>query len=79
MYLDISFAIDPEVVLPLVIVPSSYMRFSEDVGLYPDGAMGVPSDSDFPAGGFPEGANPVLAGSVAYAYPTPDPTQQANM
>uniref|UniRef100_A0A3B4ZLJ6 Arrestin domain-containing protein 3-like n=1 Tax=Stegastes partitus TaxID=144197 RepID=A0A3B4ZLJ6_9TELE len=67
-YVDISFAFDPEVVLPLVVVPSSVIAFQagEPMG---------PSYSDFPPPAFPMGPNPVPAGPGAFQYP-PDPTQQ---
>lgn len=50
VYLDISFAFDPEVRLPLVIVPSlsATLPPGEDFGPYPPGAVGGPSKSDFP-------------------------------
>ncbi|XP_061585935.1 arrestin domain-containing protein 3-like [Cololabis saira] len=79
VYLDISFAVDPEVVFPLVIVPPSFPGFCEDVETYPTDAMGAPSGNDFPAAGFPIGVYPVPSGSDACAYPTPQPTQQTNI
>ncbi|XP_038560574.1 arrestin domain-containing protein 3-like [Micropterus salmoides] len=77
VYLDIKFAIDPKVVFPLVIAPSSFATLhpGEAVGPYPAGA---PSYSDFPPPAFPVGPYPVPAGPGAYGYPVPDPTQPAN-
>uniref|UniRef100_A0A8D3BRM7 Arrestin C-terminal-like domain-containing protein n=1 Tax=Scophthalmus maximus TaxID=52904 RepID=A0A8D3BRM7_SCOMX len=43
VYLDISFSFDPEVKLPLVIIPPDLAA-----GPYPAGATGGPSNSDFP-------------------------------
>nr|XP_046242996.1 arrestin domain-containing protein 3-like [Scatophagus argus] len=80
VYLDISFKIDPEVRLPLLIVPSSFVlrQPGEAAGPYPAGAVGAPSYSDFPPPAFPGGPYPVPAGPSAYGYPAPDPTQYAN-
>uniref|UniRef100_A0A8C9XB76 Arrestin domain-containing protein 3-like n=1 Tax=Sander lucioperca TaxID=283035 RepID=A0A8C9XB76_SANLU len=75
VYLDISFAIDPQVVFPLVIVPSSFAR-PYPVGPY---SAGAPSYSDFPPPAFPIGPYPVPAGSGAYGYPAPDPTQNGTI
>lgn len=61
VYLDISFAIDPEVVFPLLIVPVSYRA----------GTPGAPGYSDFPPPAFPIGPYPVPAGPGAYGYPAP--------
>lgn len=89
VYLDISFAIDPEVVFPLVIVPSGLAALQPGGavgpypagagGPYPAGAVGAPSYSDFPPPAFPIGPYPVPTGSGAYGYPAPDPTQYANI
>ncbi|XP_044052624.1 arrestin domain-containing protein 3-like [Siniperca chuatsi] len=80
VYLDIKFAIDPEVVLPVIIVPSSFatLQPGEAVGPYPAGAVGGPSYSDFPPPAFPVGPYPLPTGPGAYGYPAPDPTQPAN-
>ncbi|XP_042338723.1 arrestin domain-containing protein 2-like, partial [Plectropomus leopardus] len=61
VYLDIKFAFDPEVVFPLVIVPSSFAALQPDegVGPYPAGAAGGQSYSDFPPSAFPVGPYPV--------------------
>ncbi|KAM4616818.1 uncharacterized protein ACJ7VT_009617 [Polymixia lowei] len=51
VYLDISFAFDPEVKFPLVIVPAGFTSIPQPGGAvdpYPDGAFGGPSNSDFP-------------------------------
>ncbi|XP_054467183.1 arrestin domain-containing protein 3-like [Anoplopoma fimbria] len=81
VYLDISFAIDPKVLLPVVIVPSGFstLQPGEAMGPYPAGAFGAPSYSDFAPPAFPVGPYPVLAGSGPYGYPAPDPTQHANI
>ncbi|XP_068461104.1 arrestin domain-containing protein 3-like [Clinocottus analis] len=73
VYLDISFAIDPKVVFPLVIVPSgaAALQPGEAAGPYPAGAFGAPSYSDFPPPAFPIGPYPVPAGSGAFGYPAP--------
>ncbi|XP_059193853.1 arrestin domain-containing protein 3-like [Centropristis striata] len=57
VYLDISFAYDPEVVFPLVIVPSGFVPLQpgEAVGPYPGGAFGAPNYSDFPPPAFATG------------------------
>ncbi|XP_059910285.1 arrestin domain-containing protein 3-like [Gadus macrocephalus] len=51
VYLDISFATDPEINFPLVIAPSSFMLNPGPGGMnqpYPPVAYGGPSNSDFP-------------------------------
>lgn len=79
VYLDISFAFDPEVVFPLIIVPSRFTTLYPDeaMGPYPVGAAGGPSYSDFPPPAFPVGPYPAPAGPGAYGYPAADPTQYA--
>lgn len=73
MYLDISFATDPEVVFPLIITPSSLAAFhsNEAWGPYPAGAFGGPSYSDFPPPAFPVEPYPVHMGPGAYGYQAP--------
>ncbi|XP_023138109.1 arrestin domain-containing protein 3-like [Amphiprion ocellaris] len=79
-YVDISFSFDPEVVFPLVLVPSSVLAFytAEPMGPYQPAAVGGQSYSDFPPPAFPMGPNPVPIGPGACQYP-PHPTQQVNM
>ncbi|XP_033947809.1 arrestin domain-containing protein 3-like [Pseudochaenichthys georgianus] len=51
VYLDISFAFDPEVLFPLVVVPLGFAPVPQPgmaAGPYPAGAVGGPSNSDFP-------------------------------
>ncbi|XP_035514292.1 arrestin domain-containing protein 3-like [Morone saxatilis] len=80
VYLDISFATDPEVIFPLNIVPSGFANLhpGQAMGPYPAGAVGAPSYSDFPPPAFPTGPYPMPAGPGAYGYPAPNPTQQLN-
>ncbi|XP_029999620.1 arrestin domain-containing protein 3-like [Sphaeramia orbicularis] len=82
VYVDISFAFDPEVVFPLIIVPPSLAAslFNEAGGPYPAGAAMGPSYSDFPAPtpAFP-GSSPIPAGPGAYGYPAPIPNQHAGV
>lgn len=77
VYLDISFAFDPEVELPLVVVPASWiaLQLSEDMGPSLPGAAGAPSYSDFPPQALPVGLNPVPMDSGPPHYPAPDPAQ----
>nr|XP_040051651.1 arrestin domain-containing protein 3-like [Gasterosteus aculeatus aculeatus] len=81
VYLDISFAIDPKVEFPLVVVPSGFANLQPGgaPGPYPSGPFGAPSYSDFPPPAYPVGPYPAPAGSGAYGYSAPDPTQHANM
>ena len=73
--MDISFAFDPEVRLPLVIVPSlsATLPPGEDFGPYPPGAVGGPSKSDFPPPAVAMGPYPVGAmGAPSYNdFPPP--------
>lgn len=67
VYLDISFASDPEVVFPLVICPPDLAPGPQPggaVGPYPSSGVGGPSNSDFPPpavamGPYPAGATGV--------------------
>ncbi|XP_040899230.1 arrestin domain-containing protein 3-like [Toxotes jaculatrix] len=81
VYLDISFAFDPEVVFPLIILPSSFANFQVGgaVGPYPVEVFGCPSYSDFPPPAFPVGPYPVPAGSGAYGCPAQFPIQHPNI
>ncbi|XP_006784160.1 arrestin domain-containing protein 3-like [Neolamprologus brichardi] len=64
VYLDISFAFDPEVLCPVVILPPGLA-----VGPYPTGAIGGPSNSDFPPPTMPMGLQPMSPHSGSYGYP----------
>ncbi|CAJ1068526.1 arrestin domain-containing protein 3-like [Xyrichtys novacula] len=66
VYLDIKFAIDPEIVLPVVIAPVKLAsHFNEAMGPYPAGPAVAPSYSDFPPPSFPMGPSHVPAGPSA--------------
>uniref|UniRef100_A0A1A8BI04 Arrestin C-terminal-like domain-containing protein n=1 Tax=Nothobranchius kadleci TaxID=1051664 RepID=A0A1A8BI04_NOTKA len=75
VYLDISFAFDPEVVFPLHLSPRS--AASEDLGS--DVPCAGPSYSDFCPPAYPNCLNPGAAGPDACEYPAPDPALQVNM
>ncbi|XP_071783582.1 arrestin domain-containing protein 3-like [Centroberyx gerrardi] len=83
VYLDISFASDPEIKFPLVIIPPGFSSVPQPggaVGLYPPGAVGGPSNSDFPPPAVPVEPYPVPFGPGTYGYPAaPDPAQQSDM
>lgn len=81
VYLDISFAFDPEVVFPLAVIPSRFtaMQSGEAGWAYPPGVAGAPGYSDFISPAFPAEFDPVATGSGAYQYPALDPTQHANI
>ncbi|XP_072244219.1 arrestin domain-containing protein 3-like [Leuresthes tenuis] len=71
VYLDISFAFDPEVVLPVVILPAnlapSYQN-SGAVGPHQVGPIGGPSNSDFPPPAVSAGPYPASPHSGSYRY-----------
>ncbi|XP_044225350.1 arrestin domain-containing protein 3-like [Thunnus albacares] len=70
-YLDISFAFDPEVVFPLVIIPRDLAPGSQSgvsVGLYPTEVSQGPSNSDFPPSAVAMGY-PASPHSGGYRYP----------
>ncbi|XP_074525370.1 arrestin domain-containing protein 3-like [Halichoeres trimaculatus] len=71
VYLDIKFAIDPEVVLPLVIGPAKFASkgFDGTMGPYATGPIGAPSNSDFPPPSFPMGSYSVPGGPSAPPQP----------
>ncbi|XP_036953202.1 arrestin domain-containing protein 3-like [Acanthopagrus latus] len=83
VYLDISFSIDPEVKLPLVIIPFSLETLQPAgaagpfppgvAGPYPAGAFGGPSKSDFPPPAVAMGPYPAGAvGAPSYSnFPPP--------
>lgn len=74
VYLDISFAFDPEVIFPVVIVPAgstgkSLLQPGGAVGPYLPGAIGGPRSSDFPPPAIPIGPYPSPSGMGAYGNP----------
>ncbi|KAM7416496.1 hypothetical protein PAMA_018516 [Pampus argenteus] len=72
VYLDISFAFDPVVLFPVVIIPPDLAPGRQrgvSVGPYPDEATGGPSDSDFPPSAVPGGCYPPSPHSGSYGYP----------
>ncbi|XP_069555956.1 arrestin domain-containing protein 3-like [Brachyistius frenatus] len=65
VYLDISFAFDPQVKLPVLIIPHDLAAGCQNhlaVGPYPRGAVGGPSNSDFPPPAVSLG--PSVAGAI---------------
>ncbi|XP_071338760.1 arrestin domain-containing protein 2-like isoform X2 [Trachinotus anak] len=87
VYLDISFAFDPEVNLPVLILPPDLAPGTQPggaAGPYPAGATGGPSNSDFPSPARSMGPHPASPHSGSYAYPgapsysAPGPAYPAN-
>ncbi|XP_032372549.1 arrestin domain-containing protein 3 [Etheostoma spectabile] len=71
-YLDISFAFDPEVIFPVVIIPQDLTPGPQPggtMGPYPAGAIGGPSMNDFPPPAVSMGPYPVSTHSGSYGYP----------
>lgn len=63
VYLDISFSFDPEVILPVIILPPDLAPGSQPgvpAGPYPAGGFGGPSNSDFPPPGASMGPYPAV-------------------
>ncbi|XP_037536418.1 arrestin domain-containing protein 3 [Nematolebias whitei] len=71
VYLDISFAFDPEVLLPVLIVPPKCVPGSQGnlVGPHPVGAFGGQCNSDFPPPAVPGGPYPAYQPPGSYGYP----------
>ncbi|KAM7391806.1 hypothetical protein PAMP_022463 [Pampus punctatissimus] len=72
VYLDISFAFDPVVLFPVVIIPPDLVPGHQpgvSVGPYPDEATGGPSNSDFPPSAVSGGCYPPSPYSGSYGYP----------
>lgn len=71
-YLDISFAFNPEIKFPVVIIPPDLaLGFQPGAagGPYPAGAAGGPSNTDFPPPAVFMGPYPVSPHSGSYGYP----------
>ncbi|CAK6950122.1 arrestin domain-containing protein 3-like [Scomber scombrus] len=72
VYLDISFAFDPEVKFPLVIIPPELAPGRQpgvSVGPYQARATGGPSNSDFPPSPVAAGCYPASPHSGSHRYP----------
>ncbi|XP_023138121.2 arrestin domain-containing protein 3-like [Amphiprion ocellaris] len=87
VYLDISFAFDPKIKFPVVILPPDIVSgFQSGVamGPSPGGAVGGPSHSDFPPPQVSMGPYPASPHSGGYRYPAvqsysaPPPAYPAN-
>ncbi|KAM4578933.1 arrestin domain-containing protein 3-like [Fundulus diaphanus] len=70
VYLDISFAFDPEIIFPVVIAhPMFRDRVSGNMGPYPVEGFGGPTKSDFPPPAVAGGLYPSLPSCGPYGYP----------
>ncbi|XP_030593645.1 arrestin domain-containing protein 3-like [Archocentrus centrarchus] len=85
VYLDIIFAFDPEVLCPVVILPPGLApgyQSNKNLGPYPTGAIGGPSNSDFPPPAMSMGPYPPHSGSYEYpgvqSYSAPPPAYPNN-
>ncbi|RVE68317.1 hypothetical protein OJAV_G00090820 [Oryzias javanicus] len=68
VYLDISFAFDPEIIFPITILhPDLVCRFQRDIA--PPGDFGGPSNSDFPPPSVSMGPYPAPPQAGGYGYP----------
>lgn len=76
--MDISFAADPEVKLPVVITSRLPSHAFGQTAPLPAGAGGAPSYSDFPLPTFAPGPYPVPAPPGPYGFPVPNPSQYGN-
>lgn len=78
VYLDISFAFDPEVELPLVIMPLGFASHQSGAvaGLHPGGFSGAPSYNDFPPPGYPQSYPGQQASSSGYSSQWPQQVPQ---
>ena len=85
VYLDISFAFDPEVLLPVVILPPEFLPGLQPgvtASPYLAGATGGPSNSDFPPPTASSGPYPTSPNSGGYPgaqrYSVPRPAYSDN-
>ncbi|XP_019949112.1 arrestin domain-containing protein 3-like [Paralichthys olivaceus] len=72
VYLDISFAFDPEVLIPVTILPLDFtpgLQPGVTASPYLAGATGGPSNSDFPPPAASFGPYPASPNSGGYGYP----------
>ncbi|XP_070760827.1 arrestin domain-containing protein 3-like [Enoplosus armatus] len=72
VYLDISFASDPEVMFPVLIIPPDLAPGPQSgvaAGPYLAGAVGGPSNSDFPLPAMATGPYPASPHSGSHGYP----------
>ncbi|RVE68319.1 hypothetical protein OJAV_G00090840 [Oryzias javanicus] len=68
VYLDISFAFDPEIIFPITILhPDLVSHFQRDIA--PPGDFGGPSNSDFPPPSVSMGPYPAPPQAGGYGYP----------